>query len=56
MEDPSIIRLNIERFSKLLRGPLDSDTRRIVEQLLAEARAALRSVDGDDPVGRIEPF
>jgi hypothetical protein len=49
MENPTIIRLNIERFKELLAAHLDPETRQIVETPLAEAQANLFAAEGDDP-------
>ena len=41
----TIIRLNIDRFRRLLATDLDGATRRTVERLLAEAKADLDAED-----------
>ena len=41
MEDIEIIRLNIERFRRLLQTKLGENERRTIRQLLAEQEAAL---------------
>jgi hypothetical protein len=45
-----IARLNIEHYGKLLSSPLDEQTRRTVEKLLADERAKLAELSGNaDP-------
>ncbi len=45
-----IAELNIEHFSRLLRTPLDAETRQTVEKLLAEEKAKLAGLS--DPQHR----
>lgn len=45
MEQVSIIRLNVERYRKLLRSDVTDAQRRIIEKLLAECEAELAKLD-----------
>ena len=41
MEDPAIIKLNLQHFRALLRPDIDDEKRRRVENLIVEAEAEL---------------
>jgi hypothetical protein len=43
-----IAQLNIEHFGKLLQTPLDDETRKTVEKLLAEEKAKLKQLTEDE--------
>jgi hypothetical protein len=43
-EDPSIIQMNIDRYSVMLKGAITTEQRFVIERLLAEARISAVTV------------
>lgn len=52
MEDPIILRLNIEHYKALLKHEKEGPTRRTIEILMAGAEEQLRQVAGQGRPGR----
>jgi hypothetical protein len=49
-EDPSITRMNIARYRRMLALPMEDEKRSMVERLLAEAKRRLvLATDGEKP-------
>ncbi len=49
MKDTEIIRLNIERYRRMLQGELDDATRRAIETMLREFKAKLSVEESRTP-------
>ena len=51
MNEIEIVRLNVERYRRMLQSELDETVRRTVEALLAESEAALLRTDARPTLG-----